>query len=73
MPRIRHSVRGLEIDPGPADPDDLDERIAAGSDRYRRLPARIAAQDMIAEQAVEPARDPEGGRNTDQDFMLRYN
>ncbi len=41
------------------------------SSRYRRLPARIRPEDMIATQETEPPPDPTMGRDPDRDFMLR--
>jgi hypothetical protein len=41
--------------------------------RYRRLPEPISLEETVASQEVEPAQDPEGGRNTDVDFLIRYN
>jgi hypothetical protein len=36
------------------------------------LPDRVDLKDLIASQETEPPPDPEGGRNTETDFMLRY-
>jgi hypothetical protein len=41
-------------------------------ERFKHLPEPVDPRDMIASQETEPAPDPEGGRNTDTDFMLRY-
>lgn len=43
-----------------------------GSERYKRLPAPIKLEDTVESQETEPARDPDGGRNPDRDFMIRY-
>ncbi len=51
--------------------DDAEE-LAAKRERWRTLPARIPAADLVEEQATEPARDPDGGRDPERDFMLRY-
>jgi hypothetical protein len=40
--------------------------------RFKRLPARVNVRDLRTSQAVTPARDPEGGRDTDRDFITRY-
>ncbi len=32
---------------------------------------RVRPEDMVTTQDVDPARDPEGGRDTERDFMLR--
>ena len=40
--------------------------------RFKRLPERIKMEDTVESQKADPARDPEGGRDTDRDFMIRY-
>jgi hypothetical protein len=50
--------------------DDRDERHVP--QRYRVLPEPIAAEDTTTEQPPEDPPDPEGGRDTERDFMLRY-
>jgi hypothetical protein len=53
-------------DPGKtAEPD-------ARSKRFERLPERIKLEDTVESQETDPARDPEGGRDTNRDFMIRY-
>lgn len=32
---------------------------------------RVDPEDMVTTQAVEPPQDPRGGRDTDNEFMLR--
>ena len=32
---------------------------------------RVLPEDMVTTQAVDPPPDPEGGRNTDMEFMTR--
>lgn len=32
---------------------------------------RVLPEDMVTTQVVEPPPDPEGGRNTDMEFMTR--
>jgi hypothetical protein len=32
---------------------------------------RVLPQDMVTTQVVDPPPDPEGGRNTDMEFMTR--
>lgn len=46
--------------------------IVDPSERYRRLPERVRLEDTIASQETAPAPDPDGGRNPNRDFMLRY-
>lgn len=45
-----------------------------GSDphRFRRLPAPIRLEDTVAEHDTRPVPDPEAGRDTGRDFLLRY-
>ncbi len=50
--------------------DDRDERHVP--ERYRVLPEPIAPEDMTTEQPSEDPPDPEGGRDTERDFLLRY-
>jgi hypothetical protein len=40
--------------------------------RFTKLPERVDPKDTVAGQRVDPPRDPEGGRDTERDFMLRY-
>jgi hypothetical protein len=49
-----------------------DQRPDAAAERYRRLPEPIAIEDTIPTKEVDPAPDPEAGRDTERDFMLRY-
>ena len=32
---------------------------------------RVLPEEMVTTQAVDPPPDPEGGRNTDREFMTR--
>ena len=40
--------------------------------RFKHLPEPIRLEDMVESQDTDAARDPEGGRDTDRDFMIRY-
>ena len=40
--------------------------------RFSRLPDLIRLEDMVEETDTRPVPDPEAGRNTDQDFLIRY-
>ena len=40
---------------------------------FRRLPEPIKLEDTVASQEIDAAQDPEGGRDTDVEFLLRYN
>ena len=51
-------------------PDDTSP--VADPQRFKRLPERIKLEDTVESQPTEFARDPEGGRDTDRDFMIRY-
>lgn len=39
---------------------------------YRRLPAPIRLEDTVATTDTDPVPDPDGGRDPQRDFMLRY-
>ena len=41
--------------------------------RFDVLPALVRLEDTIATHEVRDAPDPEAGRDTDRDFVLRYN
>jgi hypothetical protein len=41
--------------------------------RFEVLPEPIKLEDTIASHEVRDAPDPEAGRDTDRDFLLRYN
>jgi hypothetical protein len=43
-----------------------------GNEQYRVLPERIKPEDYVESQPASPAKDPEMGRDTKRDFMLRY-
>lgn len=40
--------------------------------RFSRLPEPIRLEDTIEAVDTRSAPDPEGGRDTDRDFMIRY-
>jgi hypothetical protein len=42
------------------------------SQRFKRLPERVKLEDTVESRKTKAARDPEGGRDTDRDFMIRY-
>lgn len=39
--------------------------------RFRTLPERIDPEEMVTSQESQPVGDPEAGRDTNRDFMLR--
>ncbi len=45
---------------------------APDSQRFKRLPERVKGEDMVEGKDTNVARDPEGGRDTDRDFMIRF-
>ena len=47
--------------------------MAEPDSRFRRLPEPIKLEDTVATQEIDAALDPEGGRDTDVEFLLRYN
>jgi hypothetical protein len=42
------------------------------AERYRHLPEPIDLEETISTKEVEPAPDPDAGRDPERDFMLRY-
>lgn len=52
-----------EDEPGPA--------VAAPLDRWRSLPARVRVDEQSTSVSASDAPDPEGGRNPDNDWLLR--
>jgi hypothetical protein len=49
-----------------------DDDVEARWVKYGQLPPQVLIEETITSQDIELARDPEGGRNTDQDFTIRY-
>ncbi|MBZ5739667.1 hypothetical protein [Nocardioides mangrovi] len=41
--------------------------------RFRQLPEPVRLEDTVVSVDPEPPLDPEGGRDTDTEFVLRYN
>ena len=44
----------------------------AEAKRFTRLPAPIRLEDTVEEVDARAVPDPEGGRDTDRDFLIRY-
>lgn len=42
------------------------------SKRFDRLPEPIRLEDTVEETDTRPVPDPEAGRDTDRDFLIRY-
>ena len=63
-------------DDSPPTPAGKSERAAAGDQvtarRYTHLPERVDPKEMVTSKPADPPRDPEGGRDTERDFLLRY-
>lgn len=45
---------------------------AARARRFSHLPERVDPKDTVTSHRVDPPRDPQGGRDTERDFLLRY-
>jgi hypothetical protein len=45
---------------------------ASDPQRFTRLPERVRVEDTVESKDTNVARDPEGGRDTDRDFMFRH-
>ena len=43
-----------------------------GDRRYSRLPRRVRLEDTVEETDTRPVPDPEGGQDTDRNFLIRY-
>jgi hypothetical protein len=44
----------------------------SGSQRFKHLPDHVKLEDTVESQDTHVPQDPEGGRDTDRDFMIRY-
>ena len=42
------------------------------SSRFSKLPRRVRLEDTVTSLDTEPVPDPDGGRDTDRDFLIRY-
>lgn len=51
---------------------DASAEPAADPQRFKQLPERVRVEDTIATKDTRVARDPEGGRDTERDFMFRH-
>jgi len=49
-----------------------DDATEARREKYGHLPPPARIEDTITSQETEPARAPESGRDTDQDFTIRH-
>lgn len=64
-------VRGEAHTPGMERHEEEPEPVP-DPQRFKRLPEPVKLEDTVASQDTRVARDPEGGRDTDRDFMIRY-
>jgi hypothetical protein len=55
-----------------SDPAEPSVEPEDGSDRFKHLPEPVRLEDTVETKDTHVARDPEGGRDTDRDFMIRY-
>ena len=60
---VREDQSVQEDEPGPG--------VAVPLDRWRALPARVRVEDQSSSVPASDAPDPEGGRNPDNDWLLR--
>jgi hypothetical protein len=54
------------------DNGDAEHAPQADSERFKHLPEPVKLEDTVESQETEPARDPDGGRDPERDFMIRY-
>jgi hypothetical protein len=52
--------------------DATDDAAQVRRAKYGQLPPVIRVEDTITGQDTESARDPDGGRDTNQDFTIRH-
>lgn len=52
--------------------EDLAQRAADGSDRFTALPEPPQVSDLVETSAASSARDPDGGRDPDTEWLIRY-
>jgi len=43
-----------------------------GSERFSKLPEPVRLEDTVTSQDTDPVPDPERGRDTNRDFLVRY-
>jgi hypothetical protein len=63
----------VESTQGPeATPTGATDRADVRRARYGTLPPRPAADELVEETPAAPPDDPQLGRDSDRDWMLRY-
>ncbi|MGH3447050.1 MAG: hypothetical protein ACRDQA_14425 [Nocardioidaceae bacterium] len=53
-------------------PSDTEDQARPQAEDYKHLPEPVRLEETIATKESDPPPDPEMGRNTDREFMLRY-
>jgi hypothetical protein len=53
-------------------PEDVRPKRQARPTQYKHLPDRVKRRDIATAHETRPSGDPEGGRDTDRDFLIRY-
>ncbi len=48
------------------------QKTPGTTSRFAKLPEPVRLEDTVASQDAEDVPDPEMGRDTDRDFLLRY-
>jgi hypothetical protein len=54
------------------DKGEAEDAPQAGSERFKHLPEPVKLEDTVESQETEVARDPDGGRDPERDFMIRW-
>jgi hypothetical protein len=67
MVKVNKPVRARRTDAGEAD-----DKGAARRAKYGALPPRPAPDELVEEAPTDPPADPQMGRDSDRDWMLRY-
>jgi hypothetical protein len=52
--------------------EDLAERIEDGADRFTALPPAAKQTELVETSAASSAPDPDGGRNPDVEWLIRF-
>ncbi|MGH3425831.1 MAG: hypothetical protein ACRDO8_13950 [Nocardioidaceae bacterium] len=55
-----------------ADPSDAEDTNPPRSNPYKHLPEPVELADTIATKETDPPPDPQLGRDTEREFMLRH-
>jgi hypothetical protein len=60
------------VSAAPSDAQVAVDAAAARRARYGTLPQRLAPDELVEEAPTDPPADPQMGRDSDRDWMLRY-